>query len=331
VNAVVMLLVLLSGCYRSHGPGETGARDGGRDAPTDRFDAGRDAPTDRFDAGRDAPLDRFDGGLDAGLDAGRDAGMDAGVDGGPRDGGPRDGGSPIDGGPFDAGRRDGGRDAGTDAGRRTIALRFERTTTMTVADAESLNLTRECTLEMWIRARSGDDGIVLAKGDLSADRYHDYVALEAGDVVVGYRTAAGARLLRTPLPRDAWHHVAWTYADAGDGTAVAALLLDGAVVSTGSIPADILDATNDQALVFGRSAVDLDEVRLWIFARDARTIASAMSRRVPSSSPGLEMYLALEEAGQIAFDRSLHGHEGVLGLFTVEDPADPEWIMDGVI
>ena len=93
----------------------------------------------------------------------------------------------------------------------------------------------------------------------------------------------------------------------------------------------MLDATNDQALVFGRSAVDLDEIRLWIFARDAGTIAANMSRRVSASSPGLEMYLALEESGQLAFDRTLRGHDGVLGMFTTEDPADPEWILDGAI
>jgi hypothetical protein len=53
--------------------------------------------------------------------------------------------------------------------------------------------------------------------------------------------------------------------------------------------------------------------------------------RVSGALPGLEAYWSLDERGQLALDRTLHGHDAVLGLLTMPDSADPTWILDGAI
>ncbi|MCS6800100.1 MAG: LamG domain-containing protein [Myxococcota bacterium] len=241
----------------------------------------------------------------------------------------------IEAGALDGGRRDGGRrDAspGEDGGRVSIALRFEPTTWMSVADGPSLDLVRELTLEAWLRVRAGASGLLAYKGDARGGRVHYYVELRDGsEIAMGFVTPAGPRLLRAALVPERWTHVAWTYRDRGDGRAEALLLVDGSLVHAEPVAADLLDATNDQPLVVGRTAADLDEIRIWDVARDPGSIAASARTRIAPGTPGLLAYWPLEERGQVALDRTLRGHDAVLGALTGEDASDPMWIDDGAL
>ncbi len=104
-------------------------------------------------------------------------------------------------------------------------------------------------------------------------------------------------------------------------------------VDTGSwaAPNSLFDAINDQPILMGGFEGDIDEVRLFTFARTASAVRTTMNTRLSPPPPGMEAYWPLEESGQIVLDRTLRGNEGVLGDLTFPDPADPTWITDGAI
>lgn len=321
---VLLACSLLAGCYESHSlfgsierdSGPFPGRDGG---PFPRPD-GAPFPFDSGPFFPDAGPFPFDGGP-------------------PRlDAGPRDAGPVSDAGPRpDAGRRDAGRprDAGPplDAGRRSIALRFDRGDLLVVADAASLDLVRAHTLEMWIRPRPGGltSGSVAIKGNRETDRFMYGIAISGDDLLLGWGRVGDRHELRVPFTRGVWTHVAMIVETVGS-TARLTAMLDGVVVATATFPNDIADSVNDAPLTFGQGYEgDIDEIRLWRFARRPDGVRSTMRTRVPAGLPGLEGYWPLEERGQLALDHTLLGHDAVLGTLTTPDPSDPVWIFDGAI
>lgn len=310
--APVGALSLLAGCYDSHSIfGASPRRDGG--GPLPGIDGG--GPLPGTDGG--GPIPTTDGG-------GPIPGMDGG---GPIPG--TDGGGPIPG--RDAGPR---ADAGPppDAGPPSIALRFQPMDRLVVASAPGLDLTGAFTLEMWIRPRDPGPGTISLKGVRETRRYQYGVAMDGGDVVVGWGANDAVHELRAPVPIGEWTHVAMVFSGGDRDVARMRLVVNGAVAAEGSFPNDVLESVNDQPLVFGLGYEgDIDEIRLWRIARLAPGIRATMRTRISGSVPGLQAYWPLEESGQLALDRTLHGHDAVLGRRTRPDGADPEWIRTGPI
>lgn len=308
---MLAVVLVLSGCYAAHDAGR-GRADAG-DARVDERDARAefDAADDvGFDAARDVG---FDAAGDVGFDAARDAGVD-GPDARLEESG-RDGG------------RDAGREAGVDAGRPRIALRFAPGRYIFVADDGQLDLVDAATLELWVRARG--DGVLSIKGPLDDRRFHLYVALQGESIVAGWSSEDAESLVRAPFPRGTWTHVAVVQENLSTGEGSVTLYLDGARVADALGPSVRLGAINDRPWIVGEVDADVDELRLWSLARDAASIRGGMRQRVPPMTPSLVVYLPLEERGQIALDRTLQGHDAVLGSLTTEDEADPDWIEDG--
>ncbi len=305
---------LLAGCYDSHavlgGPlrdGGPGPSDGGGPAPG--FDGG---PSPR-DGGPLPPMDSGPSPIDAA------PGVDAGP---PPDAGPR----PDAGPPPDAGPR-------PDAGRPSRALRFESGDLVAVAHAPTLDLTSTYTFELWIRPGETGNGSISAKGERASRRFQYGVAIDGDEIVVGFASVGTAAELRAPIVRTVWTHVATIVSSPDPMTVRIRLLLDGVIVADGIFPNVLPDAVNDLPLLLGGGGYrgDVDEVRLWRFARAPDGIRASMRTRISGALPGLEAYWALEEGGQLALDRTSHGHEGVLGRLTTPDPDDPRWILDGPI
>ncbi len=343
VAFLVVACLGTTGCFLSHAFVDE-ELDGGRrpDSGSALVDAG-DVP--RFDAG-DIP--RFDAGDIPRIDAGpgrRDAGDVPRIDAGPgrRDAGPPP--PPPDAGPpppFDAGppRRDAGPpppppDAGPgpDAGRPSIALGFETSDQLVVAAAPSLDLTHAFTVELWIRVRAPLDGFLVRKGDPAGGRFMYGMRLEGAAFIVGWGVESGVRHeLTATLPTWGWHHVAFVAQERGPSIE-ASLYIDATLVASFTGPNDLPSAVNDFPFIVGAapSSFDVDDIRIWSLARDATTIAAFYRSRIDPGLAGLEAYLPLEESGQLALDRTLHGHEGVLGRMTTADDLDPRWIADGAL
>lgn len=329
-GSLLLACVGLSGCYLSY-PFVDEELDGSRrdSGPVVSSDAGaylRDGGVlPLVDAGvPPPPIDSGPGpGFDAGLPPRRDAGPpppDAGPPPPPRDAGPPP--PPPDAGP------------GTDAGRRSVALSFGAYEQLVVASAPSLDLTHAFTFEMWIRLNaSSDAGFLCRKGDPAGHRYMYGVRVEGGAISVGWGVESGVvHEVGAMLPAGEWHHIAFVAIERG-ADAELTLYVDATPVGSLSAPNDLASAVNGFPLVFGRGGVsfDLDDVRMWSLARDPASIAASYRSRIDPGLAGLEMYLPLEEAGQLALDRTLHGHEAVLGRLTVADDWDPSWIADGAL
>jgi hypothetical protein len=237
---------------------------------------------------------------------------------------------------MDSGRMDSSRDSRPprdtgprDAGRVSRALSFERGDRVFIAPSVTLDITDSHTYELWFRPRV--DGIVLHKGTVAEGESYQYL-VEVGDglVVVGWGTSDASANISAPIRMNVWNHVS-VVIDTDPMVALVTLYVDGFESASAVFPNTLFDALNDQPLLMGGFEGDIDEVRIFTFARSASAIRSTMNTRLSPPPPGMEAYWPLEEAGQIILDRTLRGNEGVLGDFTFPDPADPTWITDGPI
>lgn len=300
-------LLLSAGCYDSHS-----VLGVSRDAGPAYRDGG--GPIPGFDAG---PTFRDGGGPIPGTDGGPTPGFDAGP--GPT---PTDGGGPV--------RRDAGPPP--DAGPPSIALRFEAGDRLVVAPAPGLDLTEAFTLEMWIRPRAPGVSAISLKGTRATRRYTYALSMDGDELVAGWAANDAVHEVRAPVPIGVWTHVAMVVRARDADVATLQLVIDGELVAEGSFPNDVLDAVNGLPLVFGRGYEgDVDEIRLWRLARLPAGIRGTMGTRISGGIPSLEAYWPLEEAGQLALDHTLNGHDAVLGNFTTPDGSDPQWIRSGPI
>ncbi len=127
-----------------------------------------------------------------------------------------------------------------------------------------------------------------------------------------------------------WHHLAAVHAQ---GTTN--ILIDGAVV--GSINESLydinsLDRNSAIGAQFGGSEFHfaglVDEVRVWNLARSAGEIQADMFRRLAGNESGLIGYWRCDEGeGQIVHDASPSGNDGQLGSSSLDDAADPQWVL----
>lgn len=238
-------------------------------------------------------------------------------------------GTPHDVGPLDVG-------IGSDAGRRSVALRFSENTYVFAPDRPGLRVSADATYEMWIRPRG--TGIVSVKGQREGQR-HLYVAIDTDAdgravLVVGWvNLRLESRLLRAPIDHawDRWTHVATVF-ERVSGEIEMRLYVDLVEVAAGRFPGDLGDAFNVEPLVLGQFDGDIDEVRLWRSVRSLDTLRATAFMTVPSGTPSLALYWPIEEApGQLLLDRSLRGNDAILGALNTPDSADPVWISDGAL
>ena len=135
-----------------------------------------------------------------------------------------------------------------------------------------------------------------------------------------------------PLETDRWYHVAGTY----DGNDVA-LYVDGSPVADAHAPG--LTVGNSKPLYLSYNDVSgypyyltgqLDEVRVWNYARREQEIRSTMWRSLTGQEPGLVAYWDFEGpiGSQTVYDRSGNGNDGWLGATLGVDPDDPTRIPE---
>jgi len=75
---------------------------------------------------------------------------------------------------------------------------------------------------------------------------------------------------------------------------------------------------------------ELDELRIWDFARSEQEIQDTMHRLLSGTEPGLVAYWKLDEGeGQEVGDSSSAGFTGVLGTNINVESSDPTWVVSG--
>jgi hypothetical protein len=195
------------------------------------------------------------------------------------------------------------------------------------------------TLELWLRpagpfAGSAPDSTnpfqtLLRQGDAGWG-----LAVDAAGYLrywISDSDPAAALASDRPLAANVWQHVALLVDPA---TNTAAFFINGA--PAGDHEAAIVTAdTAHHGLVFGRRgaltaggwyAGDLDEVRLWSYARDSDEIYAFANRQLPEGMSGLLGYWSLNDGiGHTAADNSGNDLTGTLHG-TVASPDLPEWI-----
>lgn len=76
---------------------------------------------------------------------------------------------------------------------------------------------------------------------------------------------------------------------------------------------------------------DLDEIRIWDYARSAEQIRETMYRPLVGTEPGLIGYWNFDEgSGQEVHDLTSSGITGVLGSSVNGESSDPTWVSSGV-
>jgi len=127
-----------------------------------------------------------------------------------------------------------------------------------------------------------------------------------------------------------WTHVAFTFANGSD---LVRLYIDGAEVGQRSLTKDMPDTQAKIRLGRHGYAIkyfdgEIDEVRIWNYARSAAQLSEAKNQVVNPSESGLIGYWRLDDgAGQSAADLTGNGNAGRLGSLTGGDGADPQWAI----
>lgn len=204
-----------------------------------------------------------------------------------------------------------------DAGRFGKALSFDGIDDwVTIADAESLDLTSGLTLEAWVYPTAAADGTVIAKespGGLAYALYsYDNAPLPVAYLNIGsYWTATGT----TALPLGTWSHMTVTY----DGTTLR-LFINGSLVGSRVVGSSVV--TSAGALRLGGNSVwgeffqgFIDEVRIYDRALSEVEIAADMSAAVvpAAADTGLVAAFGFEEGtGSLAGDSSGHANHGTI-------------------
>jgi hypothetical protein len=126
-----------------------------------------------------------------------------------------------------------------------------------------------------------------------------------------------------------WVHIAGTY----DGD-IMSLYVNGQLVDQMSgIPFDASDWMTAGAVTFfnGDQAFfsgEIDEIRIWNFARTSQEIQDTMNCYLSGTEPGLIGYWKMDEgSGQEVGDSSSAGITGVLGHNSNIESSDPLWVV----
>ncbi len=129
---------------------------------------------------------------------------------------------------------------------------------------------------------------------------------------------------------DIWTHIAFTFDNQAD---MVKLYINGELVNEASLLKDMPDT--ESRIYLGRHAYynyhvtgDIDEVRIWNYARSGTEVKKDMQVLQSGSEPGLIGYWRFDEGGgQISSDLTGNGNDVVLGLSQNVDSEDPIWMV----
>jgi len=221
-------------------------------------------------------------------------------------------------------------------GRAGASLRFDGTNDLVRVLDDNLLKPDAITVEMWTRL----DGIQPRLARLLR---------KAGNFQPGYILSATTASLDPTIHFFAnetvfdnqqhsayvneWHHFAGTFDD-GD----IRLYVDGQLVATVQTVAGPIEHSSSNLTIggatFGSTEFirgDIDEVRIWNYARSATEIANNYNRSINSNQPGLIAHYRFDTgSGQNILDSSPNGLDGTIGLSDNVETDDPMWLSAGV-
>jgi hypothetical protein len=131
-----------------------------------------------------------------------------------------------------------------------------------------------------------------------------------------------------------WTHVAFVFANQSN---LVRIYINGAEAGQKSLTKDMPDTK--AVIRIGRHGYvsqyfdgDIDELRIWNYARSAAQLNAAKDQEMNSSEPGLIGYWQFNDgSGQSAADLTSNGNAGRLGTTSSEDAADPQWVISDAV
>jgi hypothetical protein len=204
-------------------------------------------------------------------------------------------------------------------------------------------ITSKITVESWVnfgRLAYGADAqfIICRGGDTTIGAYR---LIQGGSdpnthylsfIIGRFWDGSGVAVSDITLEINRWYHIAGIY----DGQTMK-LYLDGSLVASGDYNAYV---GNTSPLYFSYNDVggypyhltgQIDEVRIWNYARTAEQLVSNMNRFLTGQEPGLVGYWQLNEGGgQAILDTTGGGSNGRLGSTWDVEADDPTWIPSTV-
>ncbi len=205
------------------------------------------------------------------------------------------------------------------SGYAEYALALDSASFLTVGASSSLSVGSNWALEMWIKV----DTLTGESTLIARENLKEGVLSLLGNGTLKYRESqSGAQELvsTAPVPTGVWTHLAIVRSGSsaqlflnGDTAGDSSLFNDGALANSGiSIGAGLLGT--------------LEEVRLWNYSRDLRSLIERRSNRLVGNEPGLVAYWRLDEGGgSIARDQSNYENDATL-VHDDNVDADTLWV-----
>jgi len=170
-------------------------------------------------------------------------------------------------------------------------------------------------VEKFLDGSTKDWGLQIVDGVLEAtiESGNDNWNIQAGSVPVG-----------------SWTHVAFAFDNSAN---LVRVFVNGVQVGQRSLTKDMPDTR--AVIRFGRHGYavkyldgEIDEVRIWNYARTAAEISAQMNTELTGTQAGLIGYWPMNNgSGQTVTDVSGRGNNGRLGSSTGSDSGDPQWLI----
>jgi len=191
------------------------------------------------------------------------------------------------------------------------------------------------TIEMWIAPYSTstvDNQLFIGKHTNSGDNLFlfGYYVDDGYSVNIRGEWHSGGSSLA------GYHHLAVVLQKESSSSTMVTVYRNGDTLWAASIPS-VLGNTNGLPWVIGQDwdsgptprdyfFGQFDEVRVWNYARGQLEIQATMNQKLTGNETGLIAYWPIDEGqGQLVFDHSNNGNDGLLGSSAGVDPNDPAW------
>jgi len=194
----------------------------------------------------------------------------------------------------------------------------------------------EYTVEMWVRLERYVDTTYVYGDEQSANRGILFEINMSGYITTYYPHSRVASA-NIQIPLDTWTHVALVQ----DGSTVTSYVngvFDATLLTSPDLHVETSDDTNLGRFPLGGRYFDgqLDEVRVWDYARTPDQLLAAKDTELTGSEPGLAAYYKMNEgscAGDNAalteiVDATGHGNDGMLHDFT-KSGCSGNWVCGG--
>ncbi|NEO36831.1 MAG: hypothetical protein F6J90_11140 [Moorea sp. SIOASIH] len=176
-----------------------------------------------------------------------------------------------------------------------------------------IQITEAITVEAWVNKISNQDGLILYTGGGWSDYGYNLFWYQGKIRVELQRSGEKVTLDNNSPSYDEWHHIAYTWDNTSNTIIV---YIDGnRQPSTRTFTGPI--GTPNQPLNIGRSQTrnnyfkgQIDDVRIWDYARSEEQIQANKDRRLTGNEPGLVGYWHFE--GGTAQDYSGNGNDGTI-------------------